>query len=414
MGLAVLTGCASPCEDDGLIQDDAEACPADSADAAGSSGETEGPIDIDSETDGATATASDSANSNSNSASGTDSDTDSGSESDSASASASASDTDSDSDSDSASASDSDSASETESASASDTAGSTPYCEDADNDGFGDPDACEDVPDGETPPDGSVPNGDDCDDADQDTFPGAAELDSRTECMQDEDEDGWGDDNPGDGVTAGSDCSDDGVDPCVVLITQDGTADNLYDQDLIAALQLDGYEVLNFADTDVVLADANGVDVVVISETSLSSEIAGTMADTPAPVVCLEGLIWDDMGMAAEPATTGTDNAVILDDTDPLAAGLTGNVSIVSGPGAGLFFTPAPPGATLIAGVAGNPDDVMEFAYESGAAMLDGFVAPNRRVGLGYDADQAGASAVTIEAEGIALFRAAVTWVTQG
>ena len=83
--------------------------------------------------------------------------------------------------------------------------------------------------------------------------------------MQDEDDDGWGDDTPADGVTPGSDCSDDGVDPCAVLITQDGTDNNPYDQGLIAALQLDGYEVLNFADTDVVLEDGNGVDVVVIS-----------------------------------------------------------------------------------------------------------------------------------------------------
>ncbi len=275
--------------------------------------------------------------------------------------------------------------------------------QDEDDDGWGDDD----------PPEG-VTEGTDCDDEDVATFPGAAELDSVTECMQDEDDDGWGDDTPDDGVTAGSDCSDDGIDPCVVLITQDGTADNPYDQDLIAALVLDGYEVLNFADTDVVLADGNGVDVVVISETALSGEIAGTMADTPAPVVCLEGLIWDDMGMAPQAATTGIDDVVILDDADPLAAGLTGDVAVLSGPGAGLFFVPAPAGATLIAAVAGSPDNVVEFAYESGAAMLDGFVAPNRRLGLGYDADQSGAPNVNVQADGITLFRAAVTWVTGG
>ena len=79
-----------------------------------------------------------------------------------------------------------------------------------------------------------------------------------------------------------------------------------------------------------------------------------------------------------------------------------------------MFFVPAPAGATIIAGVAGSPDDVVEFAYESGAAMLDGFVAPNRRLGLGYDADQSSAPNVNVEADGITLFRAAVTWVTGG
>jgi hypothetical protein len=275
--------------------------------------------------------------------------------------------------------------------------------QDEDNDGWGDDD----------PPKGVVP-GSDCDDGDVATFPGAAELDSATECMQDEDEDGWGDDTPAEGVTPGSDCSDDGVDPCAVLITQDGTDDNPYDQGLIAALQLDGYEVLNFADTDVVLEDGNGVDVVVISETALSTEIGGTMQDTPAPLICLEGLVWDDMGMAPEASVTAVDVVVILDDADPLAGGLTGEITAISGVGAGLFSVPAPAGAVAVAGVSGSPENIVEFAFEAGATMLDAFVAPNRRVGLGYDADQGPTPVVTIEPGGITLFRAAVTWATGG
>ncbi|MCA9699959.1 MAG: hypothetical protein KC431_20710, partial [Myxococcales bacterium] len=52
------------------------------------------------------------------------------------------------------------------------------YCADDDMDGFGDPENCQEVPAGEDPPPGSVPesNGADCDDADPNTFPGAAEL----------------------------------------------------------------------------------------------------------------------------------------------------------------------------------------------------------------------------------------------
>ena len=48
----------------------------------------------------------------------------------------------------------------------------------------------------------------DCDDTDPMTYPGAAELESDTECMRDGDEDGWGDRSaPRDGV-AGLDCDD--------------------------------------------------------------------------------------------------------------------------------------------------------------------------------------------------------------
>ena len=50
--------------------------------------------------------------------------------------------------------------------------------------------------------------GDDCDDNDANTYPGAAALDSVSTCMTDADDDGWGDDNPVSGVNAGTDCDD--------------------------------------------------------------------------------------------------------------------------------------------------------------------------------------------------------------
>ena len=53
----------------------------------------------------------------------------------------------------------------------------------------------------------SDPTGE-CDDSDADTYPGAAALDSTTDCMTDADADGYGDDSPATGVTAGTDCND--------------------------------------------------------------------------------------------------------------------------------------------------------------------------------------------------------------
>lgn len=88
------------------------------------------------------------------------------------------------------------------------TGGGDLWCVDADMDGFGDPGQCAPVDPGDTPPPGTVNNGDDCDDGDPATFPGAAPNDSPDACMKDADDDDWGDDDPPPGVDPGSDCDD--------------------------------------------------------------------------------------------------------------------------------------------------------------------------------------------------------------
>jgi hypothetical protein len=78
------------------------------------------------------------------------------------------------------------------------------YCADNDGDGFGDPNDCTNEPGP-----GRVPNADDCDDTSDQTFPGAAENEDDEACRKDEDEDGYGDSDPPDGVDPGGDCDDD-------------------------------------------------------------------------------------------------------------------------------------------------------------------------------------------------------------
>jgi hypothetical protein len=95
-----------------------------------------------------------------------------------------------------------------------DTGGDEFWCEDEDGDGFGDPGSCVPVPPGEDPPSGSVPmdQATDCDDADPNTFPGAAELDDPLACMTDADDDGFGDDMPSNpNAVPGTDCNDDNI-----------------------------------------------------------------------------------------------------------------------------------------------------------------------------------------------------------
>jgi hypothetical protein len=82
------------------------------------------------------------------------------------------------------------------------------YCTDADIDGFGDPTQCTAVPPGEDPPPGTVDNNDDCDDTDGFTFPGAAPNDDPVACMNDDDNDDWGDEDPDGPIKPGTDCDD--------------------------------------------------------------------------------------------------------------------------------------------------------------------------------------------------------------
>jgi len=86
------------------------------------------------------------------------------------------------------------------------------WCADNDGDGAGDPDDCVTVGDGDDPPDGFVNNDNDCDDTSEFVFPGAAPNDSKTDCMEDKDEDDWGDDSPaGASTVPGTDCDDDSL-----------------------------------------------------------------------------------------------------------------------------------------------------------------------------------------------------------
>jgi hypothetical protein len=76
---------------------------------------------------------------------------------------------------------------------------------DADNDGF---------------VDAALFDGDDCNDEDSSTFPGAAELDDPTACMQDLDDDGWGNNAHTPSVERGQDCDD--TDPRTYPVDTDG------------------------------------------------------------------------------------------------------------------------------------------------------------------------------------------------
>ncbi len=82
----------------------------------------------------------------------------------------------------------------------------TTYYHDNDQDTFGDPNDSQEAC---SPPFRHVLDNTDCDDYDDNTFPGAAENDSLSACMRDRDGDGYGDDSVPSNIQPGSDCRDD-------------------------------------------------------------------------------------------------------------------------------------------------------------------------------------------------------------
>ncbi|MBV1862654.1 MAG: hypothetical protein KUG77_29805 [Nannocystaceae bacterium] len=288
-----LTGCADPCSDDGLLQSEISECPIDS-----SGGES----DTDSETE--SVTESDTAEATSDTL-----ETDSAGDGDCMDDVQGGDETDVDcGNSCGATCEDGegcdDGADCVSGMCDEDTLTCEPgdpvsYCEDADEDGFGDPDTCVDVPPGGDPPDGSVPNGDDCADDNGNAYPGAAAEEPEL-CAEDEDGDGYGDADPPEGVDPGSDCVDTEAD------IYPGAAE-LEPELCTADVDDDGYGDDSATDID------PGADDGTDCADDNANAFPGS-APNDSPTACLEDEDGDDYGDADPPE--GVDAGTDCDDTD--------------------------------------------------------------------------------------------------
>jgi hypothetical protein len=138
--------------------------------------------------------------------------------------------------------------------------------------------------------------------------------------------------------------------------------------------------------------NTSGVQLIVISSTCDSNVVLATYRNAPVPVVNLEASIMDDMKMTGPTKTEDYDEEdetqiVMLpsQSSHPLAAGLMGTVTIVRNQPVGCcgvnWGRPAS-SAVRIATLPGFNQRASIFAYEQGAVMVDGTVAPARRVGF--------------------------------
>jgi uncharacterized repeat protein (TIGR01451 family) len=155
--------------------------------------------------------------------------------------------------------------------------------------------------------------------------------------------------------------------------------------------------------------DANGQDLVIISESTESVEVNTKLRDIAVPIITWEGWLQDDLKMTG--AATNSDYGEnlkqqtirIVDATHPLAAGLTDVITTVTNNRAKFHWGKPNANATVVAVEVGNAQHAMIYAYEQGAQMV-GMSAPARRIFIHN------ATGPSLTTEGWRLFEAAVNW----
>ena len=185
---------------------------------------------------------------------------------------------------------------------------------------------------------------------------------------------------------------------------------NVSDTMIKERLEAAGFEVTVVQAPSSVTADANGKAIVLVSATVASADVAAKFRNSPAPVLMWEQAVQDDFGMTGN---AGTDHATLAGQTDlqivdsahPLAAGLSGVVTISNVPEPFSWGLPVA-GAIKVAQIVDDPTKFPLYAYDAGAPMFGGFVAPAKRVMLPM-------GDITFESmteNGLRLFDAAVNW----
>lgn len=178
--------------------------------------------------------------------------------------------------------------------------------------------------------------------------------------------------------------------PEVLMVVANGTgpegAPNPGDQLLITRLQSMGYVVTTRGALASQTADANGKILIVTSSTVPSGDVGNKFRSVAVPVFNWEQALQDnylftlDQDTVTRGTTTGQTDVEIVTPSHPIAAGLSGVVTIADSPVDVGWGVPAP-AAKIIAKLTDGTDHPALYAYEKGDTLIDGATkAPARRV----------------------------------
>jgi hypothetical protein len=186
------------------------------------------------------------------------------------------------------------------------------------------------------------------------------------------------------------------------------------DEALVARLETLGFAAVVVADSILSPGDADGMDLVVISESVPSASVAGAiLAPARVPLLCLEPSQLAGLGMTGTSSGTdfgsvaGATQVQIVAPAHPLAAGLSGAPTVLSAAASLGWGKPAGT-AAKVATVIGDSGKATVFGYEAGAVMASAR-ARGRRVGWFASV----AAVAGLSPDGWRMFDAAVRWATR-
>jgi hypothetical protein len=197
-----------------------------------------------------------------------------------------------------------------------------------------------------------------------------------------------------------------------------------------ARLEGQGHRLTLAADTMAagpLLQAASAAELVLVSESVSSANLQGKLKTTPAPILSYEAFIQDEMGLTppGPPGDPGLpanfalgvkmmDTKIdIVDPAHPLAAGLSGTVTVYLEPREVTWGKVAPT-AEVVATLAGDPAGVCIYVYRKGAKLYDGTLAAGMRVGIFLEDDDKVGTPNVLTVEGLRLFDTAVAFTAAG
>lgn len=204
---------------------------------------------------------------------------------------------------------------------------------------------------------------------------------------------------------------------CPILYIGGDPTPSAADQAIIDFMNALGWPTVYVEDVAATVGDAFNKSMIYISETVLSTAIAGLYTTYPLGIICSEPFNYDDLLMTGgNGATNGgeTDlDITVAGATHPVAAGKAAGTYTVYSPagamshagGAGTVFGA---GVQIIANVSSAPTQECIFLYEAGDLLVGGTPAPDKRMGFFLRATGGGVGNLTVDGE--ELFATAIAW----